>query len=148
MNCRNMQRRLSAYQDDELRPSLKERISQHLQSCPACRELLVEWQELRERLESMTELEPQPRFAMAIMSRMTDRSRTRINALPAFIYSLVFAAVFSVSLLLSLATKKGNVSPATPIAVTAVLAENQQWSLLSVQSATLGLLPGEDHESK
>jgi anti-sigma factor RsiW len=50
MKCRNIQKKLSAYQDRELEPREQEQVRSHLLICRACREQVAElervWQTL------------------------------------------------------------------------------------------------------
>ena len=62
MNCRNVKKRLSAYQDRELGPDEQARIRSHLQGCPECSALYAELQHTWEALDEAPEINPAPTF--------------------------------------------------------------------------------------
>ena len=62
MKCRQVQKRLSAFQDDELKPQERARVSDHLESCSACRERYEEMGKVWQDLENLKEIPPEPGF--------------------------------------------------------------------------------------
>lgn len=62
MNCRQLRKRLVAYQDGELGPEEKALVSEHLQSCPSCRSIYTEMEDVWQSLDMVPEIEPSPEF--------------------------------------------------------------------------------------
>ena len=62
MKCRNVQKKLSAYQDRELKPREQEEIRSHLLSCRACRDQYEELERVWQTLEELEEIRPDPWF--------------------------------------------------------------------------------------
>lgn len=79
---------LSAYFDDELTPSPRARIQEHLSFCPACRAVLDQFARQRRLLESVDQPpsrdadEPARFWAYAANSRMARVRRTRRISVP------------------------------------------------------------------
>ena len=46
MKCSQVEKRLSAFQDGELSPQEEERVSEHLESCSACRDRYAEMEKV------------------------------------------------------------------------------------------------------
>ena len=62
MKCRSVQKKLSAYQDRELKPGEQQEISRHLQSCQSCREQYEKLDWLWQTLGEIEEIRPDPWF--------------------------------------------------------------------------------------
>ncbi len=60
MKCRNVQKKLSAYQDNELEDHEREQIRSHLLSCRACREHYQELERVWQTLGELREIQPDP----------------------------------------------------------------------------------------
>ena len=78
MNCKRVQRRLSAFRAGQLSPWRARRITAHLEHCPACR---AERDHLQ-RLDSVlgrwtTNAEPRPRFEQHVWNRIHAAERER-----------------------------------------------------------------------
>ncbi len=58
MKCRNVQKKLSAYQDNELEAREREQIRSHLLSCRACREHYQELERVWQTLGELREIQP------------------------------------------------------------------------------------------
>ena len=74
MNCRRIQKSLSAYQDGEIVGEERERISAHLEGCPACRSAYAELEQAWQRLEKIPEIQASAGFERRLFER--------INAVP------------------------------------------------------------------
>lgn len=70
MNCRNIRKRLSAYQDRELSPDEQARIKSHLQGCPGCSALHAEFQHTWEMLGYVPEIHPAPTFYLKLRKKI------------------------------------------------------------------------------
>ena len=74
MRCRRIQKKFSAYQDGEISGKERERITAHLEGCPACRTAYAELEQAWQSLEKITEIHVSPGFER--------RLSPRINAVP------------------------------------------------------------------
>ena len=76
MKCNQVQKRLSAFQDGELRPQEGERVSGHLKSCPACRERYEEMEKVWQALGDLREVIPEPGFYGQLVKRINESHET------------------------------------------------------------------------
>jgi len=72
MECGQIQKRMPAYVDGMDSPEERRLIDQHLPSCPSCRKALEEYQNNRERLRNLKEVEPPPGFAQRILAQVEE----------------------------------------------------------------------------
>jgi anti-sigma factor RsiW len=112
MKCRNIQKKLSAYQDRELRPREQEEVSRHLLNCQSCREQYEKLERVWQTLGGLEEVRPVPWFYQQIVRRI-DEPRER-GSLPSFqqvLQILRAPAIVSVILMIGLllGTYLGNV---------------------------------------
>jgi anti-sigma factor RsiW len=70
MNCHHIQKRLAAYQDGEVGGKERERITAHLEGCPACRSAYAELEQVWQSLEKIPELEASPGFERRLFGRL------------------------------------------------------------------------------
>jgi anti-sigma factor RsiW len=78
MKCSQVQKRLSAFQDGELKPQEKERVSDHLESCSACRERYAEMEKVWQALGDFKEILPEPEFYGQLVKKINYSDETRI----------------------------------------------------------------------
>jgi anti-sigma factor RsiW len=62
MRCHRIQKRLAAYQDGETDGDERERITAHLEGCPACRNAYAELEQVWQRLEKIPEIKASAGF--------------------------------------------------------------------------------------
>jgi predicted anti-sigma-YlaC factor YlaD len=62
MNCRHIQKKLTAFQDGELNADERLLVSTHLQSCPSCRSVYADMEKVWQSLKMIDEIEPSSRF--------------------------------------------------------------------------------------
>jgi anti-sigma factor RsiW len=72
MNCHNVQKKLSAYQDKELDPREQEEISRHLLSCRACSERYAELERVWQTLGEMEEIRSDPWFYRQLVRKIRE----------------------------------------------------------------------------
>src|SRR4030042_6774370 len=77
MKRSQVQKRLSAFQDGELKPQEQERVSRHLKSCSACRERYAEMEKLWQALGDFKEIIPQPGFYGQLVKKINESNETR-----------------------------------------------------------------------
>jgi anti-sigma factor RsiW len=72
MKCRNVQKKLSAYQDKELENHEQEQVRSHLLSCPACREQLAELERVWQTLGGLGETQTDPWFYRQVVRKIKE----------------------------------------------------------------------------
>ena len=72
MKCRNAQKKLSAYQDGELRPQEQEEVSRLLLSCRACHEQYAELGWVWQALGEPGEIRPDPWFYRQLARKINE----------------------------------------------------------------------------
>ena len=72
MKCRNVQKKLSAYQDRELEPREQEQVRSHLLSCRACREQFAELERVWQTLGELEEIHPDPWFYRQLVRKIKE----------------------------------------------------------------------------
>ena len=70
MRCHRIQRRLAAYQDGEIGGKERDRISAHLEGCPACRSAYAELEQVWQSLEKIPEIEASAGFEGRLFERI------------------------------------------------------------------------------
>jgi len=73
MKCSQVQKRLSAFQDGELKPQEQEGVSDHLESCSACREQYAEMEKIWQALGDLKEVLPEPGFYDQLVKKINER---------------------------------------------------------------------------
>jgi anti-sigma factor RsiW len=72
MKCRQVQKRLSAFQDGELNTQEQERVNDHLESCSACRERYAEMEKIWQALGDFKEILPEPGFYGQLVKKINE----------------------------------------------------------------------------
>ena len=80
MKCHQVQNRLSAFQDGELKPQEQVRVSNHLRSCSACRERYEEMERVWQALADFKEVPPEPGFYGQLLKKINECNETRFPA--------------------------------------------------------------------
>jgi len=70
MNCREIKKKLSAYQDNELPPLQRNEIAAHLKKCAGCSRALQELNEVWETLSNVETIESAPFFWTRLSQRI------------------------------------------------------------------------------
>ena len=70
MKCSKIQKKLSAYQDNELETHEREQVRSHLLSCRDCREEFAELERVWQTLGGLEEIHPDPWFYRQIVRRI------------------------------------------------------------------------------
>lgn len=71
MKCRRVHKRLSAYQDGELRLEEQDRIRAHLADCPECRKRYEEFQRIWDVLDDLPDIQSAPGFYLKLHKRIS-----------------------------------------------------------------------------
>jgi anti-sigma factor RsiW len=72
MKCSKVQRKLSAYQDNQLEPLKQKEIRSHLLSCQSCREQYAEFERVWQTLGELKEIRPDPWFYQQVVRKIRE----------------------------------------------------------------------------
>ena len=72
MRCHSVLKKLSAYQDGELKPQEKMEVGTHLQSCQSCREEYEKVEQVWQALGELKEIYPDPWFYSQLRNRINE----------------------------------------------------------------------------
>jgi predicted anti-sigma-YlaC factor YlaD len=72
MKCRSVQKKLSAYQDRELKPREQEEVSRHLLNCQSCREQYEKLDQVWQTLGELGEIRPDPWFYPQVVRKIKE----------------------------------------------------------------------------
>jgi len=76
MKCSQVEERLSAFQDGELKPQEQEGVTEHLENCPACRERYAEMEKVWQALGDLKEILPEPEFYGQLVKKINASNET------------------------------------------------------------------------
>jgi predicted anti-sigma-YlaC factor YlaD len=103
MKCRSVQKKLSAYQDKELKPQEQEAVARHLLSCQACREQYAEIEQVWQTLGELEEIRPDPWFYPQIVKEIKEpRKRGLWPKIERFFQPLRTPAIASILLVIGI----------------------------------------------
>lgn len=145
MNCQQMQKLMSRFQDGELPAELKSEALLHLESCPDCSAELAAYEKVRDGLLLLPVHEPSPGFAAGVMGRIHSAPKRRRFWIPVFAYSLLFLLVFAAGFFLS-PKQKSYAIEISEQTLTAALMESQSMHLYAIQDQTFPIFSGAHHE--
>jgi len=124
MKCGSVQKKLSAYQDGELKPLEEEALSRHLRSCRSCREEYEQLDRVWRTLGGLEEISPGPWFYPQLVRKLKEpRKRGLLPALRHSIQIIGAPAIASIILVIGLAAgsylggnlARGDLSPSQSI---------------------------------
>lgn len=93
MNCRDVEKWLSAFMDDELDPARKDAVASHLNTCEACRSRLAEWEAVWRALDALPAASPSPAFRGRLAARLHETRPAASERLERFLIPVSAAAV-------------------------------------------------------
>ncbi len=70
MKCKDIQKRLSAYQDGEITSKEREIIARHLRDCRACQVEFARLERVWQALEGLPEMQPEPDFYGQVIKKI------------------------------------------------------------------------------
>jgi len=101
MNCRHIQKKLTAFQDGELNADERMLVSTHLQSCPSCRNVYNKMEKVWQSLNMIQEIEPSPKFERNLYWKLhTSANQHQPQRFPWFLKLLPTPAVTIAMLLI------------------------------------------------
>jgi anti-sigma factor RsiW len=72
MRCKDIQKRLSAFQDGELGPRERDLIAGHLKECQSCQGELAKLERAWVALEGLPEIQPEPDFYRQVVRKINE----------------------------------------------------------------------------
>jgi len=72
MKCHSVQKKLSAYQDGELKPQEQNEVGRHLENCQSCREQYEKLEHAWQILGELGEIRPDPWFYPQLMRKIKE----------------------------------------------------------------------------
>lgn len=72
MKCKDIQKRLSAYQDGELKGKETERVATHLRDCRSCQAEFARLERVWQALEGLPEMQPEPDFYGQVIKKINE----------------------------------------------------------------------------
>lgn len=86
MTCRDIQERLTAYQEGTLSPEEKSLIKEHLITCAKCSSALAGLEKTVVLIKDLPEVEPPPWFTQKIMAQVREASKAKHSLLKRLFY--------------------------------------------------------------
>ena len=86
MDCTEVSRKLSPFQDNELEPDVCIRVEEHLSGCEECRRELEELVKITADMLSAGDIEPSANFDAGVMSEINRYREKKYSGKFAFIY--------------------------------------------------------------
>jgi anti-sigma factor RsiW len=103
MKCRTVQKKLSAYQDRELKLREQEEIASHLAGCRDCRAQYAQLEMVRLTLAELAEIRPDPWFYRQVIGKIIAPRKQRLwSAFPHILRLLRAPAIASIILIIGL----------------------------------------------
>jgi anti-sigma factor RsiW len=103
MKCSKIQKKLSAYQDNELETHEREEVRSHLLSCLACREEFAELERVWQTMGGLEEIHPDPWFYGQIVRKIKQpREQGLLQSLQWVFQELRGPAIASIILIIGL----------------------------------------------
>jgi anti-sigma factor RsiW len=81
MKCRTIQKKLSAYQDGELKPREEKELRRHLQDCHSCKEAYENLERVWRAIGGLEEIRPDPWLYRRLAGRIHERKHGGLAAL-------------------------------------------------------------------
>lgn len=146
MDCINVKRVLNKFQDNELDVILREEVSNHLDMCIECRKELAEMDNLISDLINLESVPAPSNFQHSIMSQIYKKEDKNVSFFPVRYISLIYTLVFFIFLsfgLFLIDIKKPEehiIINKKDINIAAILASEQELSLLDIQDSIINLV--------
>ncbi len=103
MKCHSVQKKLSAYQDRELKSREQQKVGKHLLSCRSCQQEYAEFERLWQSLGELEEITPDPGFYRQLVRRINQPSeRGLLPGFRRFVRVSLFPAIASLLLVIGI----------------------------------------------
>jgi anti-sigma factor RsiW len=100
MRCCNIRKKLSAYQDGELKSKEQARIRVHLQDCPECGREYAALERAWQSLGDLPDIQPGPAFYLELQQKIDEQGRRIFRSRFRGLFQLVPAPAAALALLL------------------------------------------------
>jgi predicted anti-sigma-YlaC factor YlaD len=95
MRCRDVQKKLSAYQDRELKHREQEEVSKHLLSCQSCRMEYEKLERIWQTLGEFEQIQPEPWFYPQLIRKIKETRQERVLPVVQHVFQLLRTPVIA-----------------------------------------------------
>lgn len=142
MDCAEVSRKLSPFQDNELRADVRAVVEEHLSGCEKCRRELEELVTITMELSTAGDIEPTANFDACVMSEINGFIEKKHSGKLAFVYSFVFALFFIFGIFIDPFSSGTIPEPAITTELSSVLLEGQKFISADHQNSVIIQLAG------
>ncbi|MEN8221735.1 MAG: zf-HC2 domain-containing protein [Acidobacteriota bacterium] len=148
MNCTEVIRKLSSYQDGELAAEVRTGVEEHLSGCEECRRELNELVKIATDVSTVGDIAPSANFDAGVMSAVNGYREKKRSGKFVFIYSFVFALFFTFGFF---------IDPFSPVSIpeaeirpelSSILLEGQKFTSEDNQNSVIIKLAGGVNEKR
>jgi anti-sigma factor RsiW len=107
MKCSKVQKNLSAYQDGELKPGERDKVTMHLQDCQVCCKQYAELDRVWQTLGELQEIHPNPWFYRQVVRKIKEPREQGLLPALQHVFRL-FRAPVAVSIILIIGLVAGS----------------------------------------
>ncbi len=149
MNCIDVKKKLSRYQDMELENKEHNLITLHLKTCTSCKQEFVELKNVISNMKNIEQVPTPPYFEQKIMAQIYEKETKKQSFLPSKLASLVYSVIFIFFLSFGLLFIDINQTERKPLIndntlyITSILANEQELGLLDIQNNIIDLIENE-----
>jgi len=148
MDCGEVSRKLSPFQDNELEADVRISVEEHLSGCEECRRELEEYVEITADLLSAVDIEPSVNFDAVVMSEINGYREKKHSGKFAFVYSFVFALFFIFGVFVNPFSSGSIPEPEITPELSSVLLEGQKFLSGDNQNSVIIQLAGGVNEKR
>ena len=150
MNCNNVRKKLSLYQDNELEYEKRKSVKAHLDTCNDCKNELYEMETMVSDLIKLETVPAPLNFEYKIMSQIYDKKDIKTSFLPFRYVSLVYSMIFVIFLSFGFIfididkpEKQALINDKADIYIASILASEQELGLLDIQDSIIDIIEEE-----
>ncbi len=149
MDCINVKKKLSRYQDMELESKEHNLIALHLKTCTSCKQVFVELENVISKIKNVEQVPTPPYFEQKIMAKIYEKGKKKNSFLPSKLASLVYSIIFIFFLSFGLLFIDINQTERKPLIndntlyIASILADEQELGLLDIQNSIIDLIENE-----
>ena len=149
MNCIDVKKKLSRYQDMELENKEHNLIALHLKTCTSCKQEFAELENVISNMKNVEQVSTPLYFEQKIMAQIYEKETKKHSFLPSKLASLVYSIIFVFFLSFGLLFIDINQTERKPLIndntlyITSILANEQELGLLDIQNNIIDLIENE-----
>ena len=148
MDCAEVLRKLSPFQDNELEADLYIKVEEHLSGCEECRRELEELVKITADMLSAGDIEPSANFDAGVMSEIKGYREKKLSGKFAFVYSFVFALFFIFGVFIDPFSSGSIPEPEITPELSSVFLEGQKFLSEDNQNSVIIQLAGGVYEKR